>query len=132
MVSSHVPMRNFGCSSDRLVPCPGRRADEQRAVWAVDPQLPLADVRSMGDYDDDSLARTSLTLVLLAVAGAMALLLGVIGIYGVVSHAVSQRTREVGIRMALGAQRSEIGGMLLRQGLTLTLVSVAVGLASDA
>jgi ABC-type antimicrobial peptide transport system permease subunit len=101
-------------------------------VWAVDPQLPLADVRSMGDYDDDSLARTSLTLVLLAVAGAMALLLGVIGIYGVVSHAVSQRTREVGIRMALGAQRSEIGGMLLRQGLTLTLVSVAVGLASDA
>jgi ABC-type antimicrobial peptide transport system permease subunit len=104
-------------------------ADVQRAVWAVDPELPLADVRTMGDYYAASLARTSFTLVMLAVAGGMALLLGVIGIYGLMSYVVSQRTREVGIRMALGAQRSEIGGMFMRQGLALTLVGVALGLA---
>jgi predicted permease len=108
---------------------PGLLADVQRAVWAVDPELPLADVRTMGDYYGASLARTSFTLVMLAVAGAMALLLGVIGIYGLMSYVVAQRTREVGIRMALGAQRSEIGGMFMRQGLSLTLLGVAVGLA---
>jgi predicted permease len=108
---------------------PGLLADVQRAVWAVDPELPLADVRTMGDYYGASLARTSFTLVMLAVAGGMALLLGVIGIYGLMSYVVSQRTREVGIRMALGAQRSEIGGMFMRQGLALTLAGVAVGLA---
>jgi predicted permease len=106
----------------------GLLADAQRAVWAVDPELPLADVRTMGDYYGDSLARTSLTLVLLAVAGAMALLLGVIGIYGVVSYAVAQRTREVGIRLALGAQRGEIGRMFLGQALTLTAAGVTLGM----
>jgi hypothetical protein len=106
----------------------GLLADAQRAVWAVDPELPLADVRTMGDYYGDSLARTSLTLVLLAVAGAMALLLGVIGIYGVVSYAVAQRTREVGIRLALGAQRGEIGRMFLGQALTWTAAGVTLGM----
>jgi predicted permease len=104
-------------------------ADVRRAVWAVDPDLPLADIRTMDDYYGDSLARTSLTLVLLALAGAMALLLGVIGLYGVVSFGVSQRTREVGIRLALGAQRREIGSMFLRQGMVLTLIGVTAGLA---
>ena len=63
------------------------------------------------------MARTSFTLVMLAIAGAMALLLGIVGIYGVIAYSVSQRTREIGIRMALGAQRGEIVGMFVRSGL---------------
>jgi predicted permease len=106
---------------------PGLLAEAQRAVWAVNPDLPLADVRTMGDYYRHSLGRTSFTLTMLAVAGAMALLLGVIGVYGVVSYAVSQRTLEVGIRMALGAERQQIRGMFVRQGLMLTAFGVLAG-----
>ena len=75
------------------------------------------------------MARTSFTLVLLSIAGAMALLLGVIGIYGVIAYTVSQRTREIGIRMALGAQRSELTAMFVRQGMVLTAIGAACGLA---
>jgi len=78
-----------------------------------------------------SMARTSFTLVMLAIAGAMALLLGIAGIYGVISYSVSQRTREIGIRMALGAQRQEVTRMFVRYGLRLAAIGIAAGLVTS-
>jgi predicted permease len=100
----------------------------QQAVWSVNSDLPLASTNTLGELYKKSMARTSFTLVILSVAGAMALLLGIVGIYGVISYAVSQRTREIGIRMALGAQREQLTAMFVRQGLTLAVIGVASGL----
>jgi len=100
----------------------------RHAVWSVDPNLPLADVHTLEYYYTRSMARTSFTLVMLAIAGAMALLLGVVGLYGVIAYAVSQRKREIGIRMALGARHQELASMFLRQGLLLAGAGVACGL----
>jgi predicted permease len=104
----------------------------RQAVWAVNSSLPVASVRTMQEVYGESLARTSFTLVMLGIAGVMALVLGIIGIYGVISYAVSQRTREIGIRLALGAQPSELRKMFLRYGLTLAGGGVAIGLAAAA
>ena len=103
----------------------------QQAIWSTDSNLPLANVRTLGYLYTRSMARTSFTLIMLSVAGAMALLLGVVGIYGVISYSVSQRTREIGIRMALGAQRQAITGMFVRHGLVLTAIGVAFGLVAS-
>ena len=103
----------------------------RQAVWSVDPNLPLAAVRTEDYYYRSSMARTSFTLLMLGVAGAMALLLGTVGIYGVIAYSVSQRTREIGIRMALGAQRKELTGMFIRHGLLLTVIGVAAGLVGS-
>ena len=100
----------------------------QQAVWSVDSNLPLADVYTVGYFYTKSMARTSFTLVILGVAGGMALLLGVVGIYGVISYSVSQRTREIGIRMALGAQREALTAMFVKQGLWLTGIGIVCGL----
>jgi len=101
----------------------------QRAVWSVDGNLPLASVETMQNYYSLSLARTSFTLVMLGIAGSMALALGVLGIYGVISYTVSQRTREIGIRLALGAQKSELKWMFVRSALVLTGVGVGIGVS---
>jgi putative ABC transport system permease protein len=103
-------------------------AEARRAVWSENPNLPLADVTTLDALYDRSLARTSFTLVMLAIAGAMALLLGVIGIYGVISYSVSQRTREIGIRLALGAPLEEVTGLFVRHGLILSGIGAACGL----
>ena len=104
----------------------------QRAVWSVNANLPVADISTMKDLYSDSMARTSFTLVMLAIAGSMALALGILGIYGVISYAVSQRTREIGIRMALGAKKSELTWMFVRSALLLTGVGTALGLGAAA
>lgn len=102
----------------------------QQVVWSVDPDLPLANVHTLGYFYTKSMARTSFTLVMLSVAGGMALLLGIVGIYGVISYSVSQRTREIGIRMALGAQRQTIIAMFVRDGLLLTSIGIACGIVA--
>jgi predicted permease len=107
-------------------------AEVQQAVWSVNANLPVASVRTMQEIYSESLARTSFTLVMLAIAGSMALLLGIIGIYGVISYGVSQRTREIGIRLALGAQKSELKWMFVRSALVLTAVGVAIGVGTAA
>jgi len=101
-----------------------------RAVWSVNPNIPLANVRTLQEIYDGSLARTSFTLVMLGVAGAMALLLGIAGIYGVISYSVSQRQREIGIRLALGARNEEVTRMFVGQGVRLAGVGVACGLGA--
>jgi predicted permease len=106
--------------------------DISRAVWSINPDVPLAYVRTMADIYDKSMARTSFALVMLALAGGMALLLGLVGIYGVISYSVSQRTREIGIRMALGSPRKNVTRLFLRDGLRLSVIGVACGLAAAA
>jgi predicted permease len=102
----------------------------REAVWSVNPNLPLSEVHTLGYFYTRSMARTSFTLIMLAVAGGMALLLGIVGIYGVIACSVSQRVREIGIRMALGAQQQSVTGMFIRHGLILTIIGVAFGLVA--
>lgn len=104
-------------------------ADVQQAVWSLNASLPLANVRTLEEIYDRSLARTSFTLVMLAIAGAMALLIGLVGIYGVISYSVSRRQREVAIRVALGARRQELARLFIAHGFVLAFVGVTCGLA---
>ncbi len=104
----------------------------REAVWSVNGNLPVADVQTLRQIYRQSMARTSFTLLMLALASAMALILGVIGIYGVISYSVSQRTREIGIRMALGAQQEQVKKMFVGHGLVLVAIGIAVGVSAAA
>jgi predicted permease len=104
----------------------------QQAVWQVNADLPVASLRTMQEIYAKSMARTSFALVMLGIAAAMALALGIIGIYGVISYAVSQRAREIGIRLALGAQKRELRWMFVRSALALTGIGVLIGLGAAA
>ena len=104
----------------------------EQAVWSVNPDLPIASVRTMQDLYDRSLARTSFTLVMLVIAAASALVLGVVGLYGVLSYVVQTRRREIAIRFALGARTGDVKARIVRQGVVLAGLGVAIGLVAAA
>jgi predicted lysophospholipase L1 biosynthesis ABC-type transport system permease subunit len=104
--------------------------DVRRAVWSVNPNLPVANVQTLEDLLSGSMARTSFTLVMIAVAASVALILGAVGVYGVTSYSVTLRTREFGVRIALGAQREDVAGLVLRQAVLLAGSGVLAGIAA--
>jgi predicted permease len=122
---------SFVIRSER-VGTPGFVEDIQRAIWSVDGNLPVASVRTLGDIYEEAMARTSLTLALLGITAAMALLLGLVGIYGTISYMLARRTREIGIRIALGAPRFAVRRLLLAQVVVLVGFGVALGLGGAA
>jgi putative ABC transport system permease protein len=101
----------------------------RRAILSIDPEQPVTEVRSLAAIVDESTAQRRFTLVLLVLFTAAALVLAAVGVYGVVAYTVSQRTHEIGVRMALGAGRPAIVGLVLRQGMTMVLAGVLAGFA---
>jgi predicted lysophospholipase L1 biosynthesis ABC-type transport system permease subunit len=106
--------------------------DLRRAVDRVDASVPLTRIRTMEEIVATSLAQASFTMVLLVIAAAVAMLLGLVGLYGVISYVVSQRVPEIGVRLALGARPADVRAMVLRQGLRVALAGVVGGLAAAA
>jgi len=102
----------------------------QQAVWSVNGGLPVANVRTLTEIMSASMAQTSFALIMLAIAAAVALLLGIVGIWGVIAYIAAQRTKEIGIRMALGAASRDVTGLFLRQGLLLAGIGIAIGLVA--
>ncbi|HET7607324.1 MAG TPA: ABC transporter permease [Gammaproteobacteria bacterium] len=117
----------YAVRSER-VGTPGFMRELEQAVWNVNPDLPLASIQTLEQIQTTSMAKTSFTLVMLVIAASVALLLGVVGIYGVISYVAAQRTREIGIRIALGAKLADVRKLFLSHGLWLTGSGIALGL----
>jgi predicted permease len=120
------PTMAYAVRSGR-VGTPGFMRELQGAVWSVNPNLPVAAARTLDAIQADSMARTAFAMVMLGVAAGLALFLGVVGIYGVIAYAATRRTREIGIRIAIGAQAGAVRRLFLRDGLVLAGAGIALG-----
>jgi ABC-type antimicrobial peptide transport system permease subunit len=129
MLNERYEWRTMACAvRSTRVGTPGFLRELEQAVWTVNPDLPLARAQTVEEIRAHSMAQTSFALVMLGIAAGVALLIGVVGIYGVIAYAVALRTREIGIRMALGAQIADVQNVFLRQGLWMTATGIVIGI----
>jgi putative ABC transport system permease protein len=103
----------------------------RRVIQAIDPQLPITNIRSMNEVASTALAQQRFNMLLIGVFAAVALSLTMVGLYGLLGYQVAQRTREIGVRMALGARRADVLRMVVMRGLTLTLAGMVIGVAGS-